>query len=114
MNSACTVIIDGESWYIPCDRVNDIGFDTNGNLVVLTSSSLTLYKSYSASNTTSYPRISCNYGRVCTLQTEQNNTRYLTNSTLEIGERALTDSFFSTCMLGIICLGVVLWHLLKR
>lgn len=115
MNNACTVIVDGQDWYIPCDRMNDIGFDAAGNLVVLTSSSLTLYKTFNVNyNNYTYPRIACTFGRVCYLQEEANDYNYLTNSILEYGNRAITDDFFTSIMLGVVCMGVLLWNLFKH
>lgn len=115
LSDACTVIIDGETWYIPCDRVNDIGFDQSGNLVVLTSSSLTLYKTFNVNyNNYTYPRVACNFGRVCYLQEASQDYQYLTDSSLEIGQRSFTDDFYFIGLIAVIAFGVVLWNLFKR
>lgn len=111
---ACTVVINGDTWFIPCDRVNDLGLDNNHNLIVLTNSSLTLYKDFENSNYNSYPRISCAWGRVCSLQTAQNVSSSLTNANLSVSNRIITDDLFSVSFLGIIAVGVVLWTLFRR
>lgn len=111
---ACTVEINGETWFIPCDRVNDLGLDNNNNLIVLTNSSLTLYKTFENSNTMSYPRVSCSWGRVCSLQTAQNMNSYLTDVSFSVSNRIITDDFFQSCLLGVIALGVVLWTLFRH
>lgn len=104
--NACSVEINGESWYIPCDRVNDLGFDNNNNLIVLTNSSLTLYKTFSNSNTTSYPRVSCAWGRVCSLQTAQNVSSYLNDVNLSVSNRLITDDFFTFLFLVLLLWGL--------
>ena len=114
MNDACTVNINGEDWYIPCDRVNDIGLDQQGNLVVLTSSSLTLYKTFQESTQNTYPRVACNFGRICYIQEQAQDYQYLRNAYLVVGNRSITDDVFSTYMLGIIAVGVLLWTFFKH
>lgn len=114
MNDACTVIVNDDEWFIPCDRMNDIGLSPSGDLIVLTSSSLSLYRDFVENTSNSYPRISCSFGRVCTYQTSNQNTSYLTNASLEIGSRSLTDDFYVSICLGIVAVGVVLWNLFKH
>lgn len=112
---ACEVIINGDSWYIPCDRVNDIGLIGN-QLIGLTSSSLTLYQDFANANDYSnYPRITCSWGSVCRLQQSSGNTyTYLTNATFEVKHRNLTDTYYTSLALFTICLGVILWKFLHK
>lgn len=115
MNDVCTVLINGDEWIIPCDRVNDLGVDSESNLVNLTSSSLTLYKNFSESTQSQYPRIVCNFGRVCYYQEQAQSYDYYTNiNSLEIKNRSITDDLFITFFLGIIAIGVVLWNFFRH
>lgn len=64
---SCQVEINDTSYYIPCDRVNDLEM-IDGYLVNVSSSSITLKNNFST-NSTTYPYISCSSNQVCRLYT---------------------------------------------
>lgn len=69
-NNVCQVEINGDDYYIPCDRVKDLHY--NGEyLINVSSSSLTMRSQFTPD--TSYPYIQCGSMGVCTLRTSYNN-----------------------------------------
>lgn len=73
MNNVCEISIDGNEYYLPCDRVQHLSY-IDGYLVNISSSTLTMRSSFSPNTT--YPYISCSSMGVCNLrtsQTSQNN-----------------------------------------
>ena len=70
MDNICEVTIDGQSYYIECDRVQDLQF-IDGYLVNFSNSSLTLRSGFNPDNTV-YPYISCSSMSVCDIRTSSN------------------------------------------
>lgn len=69
--NACQVDIGNNTYWIPCDRLNDLHY-LDGYLVNLSDTSLTLRVRYSYE--TVYPYISCNAFSTCSIRTSQNIT----------------------------------------
>lgn len=61
-DNSCEILVDGNHYYIPCDRVGDLNYIDN-YLVNTSSSSLTLKDHYG--DGTTYPYISCSGNSVC-------------------------------------------------
>lgn len=110
----CEVNINGEDWYIPCDRTNDL-FVSDEGLINVSSSNLTLYDKF-VEDSSNYPRLVCNYGRVCYIQNSNyNDIQYVSSvSEFEVLKRSVTDrlydSYFSIFILGVL----LLWYLSRR
>lgn len=64
--NACQVEINNDTYWIPCDRVNDLHY-LDGYLVNLSDTSLTLRVRYA--DETVYPYISCSAFASCTKRT---------------------------------------------
>lgn len=73
-NNVCEVSINGQDYFLPCDRVGDLSYQ-NGYLVNVSSSSLTLRSEFAP--TTQYPYVSCSSMAVCQLRLSQQNTQYV-------------------------------------
>ena len=113
MNEPCKVIIDGDDWYVPCDRVDSLALSDDGYLISVDNSSLTLYQSFSQSTSSSYPRISCNFGRACYLSTSNTQSvSYVRPSDFSVINRPLDSPInFLGLFVGLFISVVVLWLL---
>lgn len=69
-NNVCQITIDGDDYYIPCDRIRDLYFD--GTYLINVSSSTITMRSYFDPDT-SYPYIQCGSMGVCSLRSAYNN-----------------------------------------
>lgn len=109
----CEVNINGEEWYLPCDRVDELAVSDNGYLISVGSSSLTLYQDFSLTTSSSYPRISCNFGRACYLSTGNNQSvSYVSVDSFEVVQRPLDSPVhFIGVFISILIVVVVKWLL---
>lgn len=110
--SACSIKINGDSYYIACDKVDDLVVIDN-YLVNTSSSTIYLYSSildYN-SNTSGYPRIQCS-SMTKAVKRDSYNSSYSTVSvsSFEVVNRKTDLSF----LLMILILGVLICRLLKR
>ena len=108
----CTIDINGDDYYYPCDRSDDIYFD-GGHVINSSSSTITLYGSYQVynDNTSGYPRItipSYGYGY-------RTSSRGATPTTLQVSSYEFVNRSWDNMFLNsILILGVLVCLLFKR
>lgn len=103
---SCTVKIEGNDYYIPCDQVNNLEL-INGQLVNLGSSSVTLRSGFALTGNV-YPYISCSSNSVCRLY-RQSNQEYIavTSAPVYQGDPFLTFNYsYVITVLLLILIGV--------
>ncbi len=76
-DNTCEITIDGNNYFVPCDRVRDLDFIDN-HLVNVSSSSIILKDNYG--DGTTYPYISCSSQSVCYYRDNRNATSVVVNS----------------------------------
>ena len=94
MNNTCQVEIEGTSYYIPCDRVDDLYF-TRTYLVNVSSSSITMKSVFNTNS--DYPYITCSSMSICRLREGSNNSHYITSN-----YKLLSDPFLTLNYLPLI------------
>lgn len=116
MTKMGVVEIDGDSWYIPIDRIDEIVY-INGMLTSNTSSSITMYKNIQTSvDYNNYPRITCAFGSACRLYLSSGQSyTYMTSvDSFNVVHRPLSSDFFTNpillCILGVL----VIWKYLQN
>ena len=93
MNNTCQVEIEGTTYYLPCDRVEDLYF-TGTYLVNVSSSSITMKSIFNPDS--EYPYITCSSMSICRLRTSNYNNYITSNYTL------LSDPFLTFNFLPLI------------
>lgn len=103
---ACQVEIDGTSYYVPCDRINDLEL-VDGELVNIGSSTITLKNSFALTGNT-YPYITCSSNSVCRYYPSNNQTYYaITSEPVYDGDIFLTFNYpYIITVLLLILVGV--------
>lgn len=76
-DNVCIVTINGDDYYIPCDRVKDL-YHNGEYLINVSTSTLTMRSDFQPD--TSYPYIQCGSMGVCSLRTSYNNYSYVTSN----------------------------------
>lgn len=103
MNNTCQVEINGNSYFIPCDRVEDLYF-TGNYLVNVSSSSITMKSIFNPNS--EYPYISCSSMSICRLRDGSNN-KYITSNYNLLSDPFLTFNFLPLIFIVLfITLGV--------
>lgn len=103
MNNVCQVDIDNQTYYIPCDRVQDLYF-TGTYLVNLSSSNITMKSIFKPDS--EYPYITCSSMSICRLRTVNNNY-YITSNYILLSDPFLTFNFLPLIFIVLfITLGV--------
>lgn len=105
---SCQVRIDGTTYYVPCDKVQDLEL-INNQLVNTGSASITLKSSFALTGNT-YPYISCSSNSVCRLY-RSTGQEYIavTSAPVLLSDPFLTykHDYLITCLL-LILIGVKL------
>ena len=103
MNNTCQVDIDGTSYYIPCDRVEDLYY-TGSYLVNVSSSSITMKSIFNPDS--EYPYITCSSMSICRLRSSNYN-HYITSNYTLLSDPFLTFNFLPLIFIVLfITLGV--------
>lgn len=103
MNNTCQVEIEGTTYFIPCDRVEDLYY-TGTYLVNISSSNITMKSNFNPDN--DYPYISCSSMSVCRLRTSNNN-HYITSNYNLLSDPFMTFNFLPLIFIVLfITLGV--------
>lgn len=109
---ACVVEVNGNDYYVPCDRVDYI-YEIDGYLINTGSSSITLYSSFPDPNVqgSGYPRITLNSNQKGTYRSSQSST----SSTIQVNSYSVVSkNTESSSIYSILILGVLLCLFLKR
>lgn len=103
-DNVCQVTIDGDDYYIPCDRVRDLYY--NGTyLINVSTSTLTMRSDFQPD--TSYPYIQCGSMGVCTLRSGYNSsTEVRSNFTYDGDTLKIADFSYLIFIVLFITLGV--------
>lgn len=107
-DNVCEVMLEGDTYYIPCDRVRDLSY-IDDQLVNVSSSSLTFKKTFSIETT--YPYIRCDAMSPCRLYNNYNQYSVVEDNYYPISEQLkITNHDSLISILLIILIGVkLLW-----
>lgn len=113
-NNSCVVKVNGNDYYCPCDRVDDIVY-IDDFLVNVSNTSITLYSSFVEPNDrySGFPRITISPLTKAVYRANYDSSSYLQAmnvSSFEVVQRDFTFSF----ILCIVILGVLICQLFKR
>ena len=89
MSNTCQVDIEGTSYFVPCDRVEDLYF-TGSYLVNVSSSSISMKSVFNTDS--EYPYITCSSMSICRLRTSNGN-HYITSNYNLISDPFLTFNY---------------------
>lgn len=103
MSNTCQVDIENQTYYVPCDRVQDLYF-TGKYLVNVSSTNITMKSIFNPDN--EYPYITCSSMSVCRLRNSSTN-HYITSNYTLLSDPFLTFNFLPLIFIVLfITLGV--------
>lgn len=113
-NNACVVKVNGNNYYCPCDRLDDIAYVDNF-LVNVSNSSITLYTSFVEPNdySSGYPRITINSLSKAVYRANYNSSSNVQAMNV-ISYEVVNRNFSYSILLSIVILGVLICQLFKR
>lgn len=104
MSNTCQVEIENTTYYVPCDRVEDLYF-TGQYLVNMSSSSITMKSIFNTNS--EYPYISCSSMSICRLRDGSSNYHYITSNYNLLSDPFLTFNYLPLIFIVLfITLGV--------
>lgn len=112
-NDACVITVNGDDYYYPCDKRDDI-IQVGNRLVNVGSSSITLYREFVVygDSSTGYPRIVMPTNTYAYYRSTSSSSSYQTLNVNSV-EFKSTNFTFSIYLL-IVIVGVLVLQLFKR
>lgn len=99
------VTIDGRTYYIEADRVNDLAY-INNKLVNVSNSQITMVNSFDT--VTTYPRITCGSMAQCSFRASQQSTAIGVTSDIVLPDKFNMNTLQTTGILTYILFGLLL------
>lgn len=110
MAEPCVLSINGDDYYYPCDRKDDLVVIDN-MLVNISSSQIILYKNIQTGNTASYPRIYCpTYTKAYMRTSSTSDNNYINVNSFSFK----SSNYGYSVYILLVILGVMICQLFRR